>query len=91
MYCIVPYRAVLLLCRFCSMFPEYYEIIKNPRDLSTIKDQLNKYDTVEECLADLRLVWSNCRLFNSEGSDIADTADALSAELEEMVDVRAVL
>ena len=80
-----------LLTALCSMFPEYYEIIKNPRDLSTIKEQLNKYETVEECLADLRLVWANCRLFNSEGSDIADTADALGAELEEMVEVRIVL
>ena len=70
------------------MFPEYYEIIKNPVDLMAIKEQLNKYETVEECLSDIRQVWENCRLFNAEGSEIFDTADSLHAELEEMVEVR---
>ena len=52
-----------------------------------IKDQLNKYETVEDCLNDIRQVWENCRLFNAEGSEIYDTADSLHAELEEMVEV----
>jgi Bromodomain len=71
-----------------SLFPEYYEIIKNPIDLTAIKEQINKYETVEECLSDIRQVWENCRLFNAEGSEIFDTADSLHAELEEMVEVR---
>ena len=54
-----------------------------------IKEQINKYETVEECLSDIRQVWENCRLFNAEGSEIFDTADSLHAELEEMVEVRA--
>ena len=58
-------------------------------DLMAIKDQLNKYETVEDCLNDIRQVWENCRLFNAEGSEIYDTADSLHAELEEMVEVRA--
>jgi Bromodomain len=71
-----------------SLFPEYYEIIKNPIDLTAIKEQINKYETVEECLGDIRQVWENCRMFNAEGSEIFDTADSLHAELEEMVEVR---
>lgn len=70
-----------------SLFPEYYEIIKNPVDLSTIKDQLSKYETVEDCLSDVRLIWENCRLFNAEGSEISATADLLQTELEELVEV----
>jgi Bromodomain len=69
------------------LFPEYYEFIKNPVDLSTIKEQLGKYDTVEECLGDIRQIWENCRLFNAEGSDISATADLLQTELEELVEV----
>ena len=53
-----------------------------------IKDQFSKYETVEDCLNDIRQVWENCRLFNAEGSEIYDTADSLHAELEEMVEVR---
>ena len=71
-----------------SVFPEYYEVIKHPFDFTTIKEQFNKYNTIEEVLTDIRQIWDNCRLFNSEGSDISATADVLAGELEVLVEVR---
>ena len=82
---------ILTLVFLHSLFPEYYEFIKNPVDLSTVKDQLSKYETVEECLGDIRQIWENCRLFNAEGSEISSTADLLQTELEELVEVQTCL
>jgi hypothetical protein len=53
-----------------SVFPEYYEIIKKPMDLSTIKERITEYVTVEEALGDIRQIWENCRLFNAEVKNI---------------------
>lgn len=49
---------------------EYPTIIKKPMDLGTCRANLKagKYKTVEECLADLQLIWDNCKLFNHESS-----------------------
>ena len=68
-------------------FPDYYEMIKKPMDLTNCRDKLNagEYTTSDQALADLRLIWENCRLFNAEGSDIYETADALDAETQRLV------
>ena len=62
-------------------------------DLNTIKKKLNKsgsgsYQTVDEVLRDLRLVWTNCLSFNAEGSDIYETAQTLSKLTDKLVAVR---
>ena len=36
----------------------------------------------EEVLADVRLVWHNCRTFNTPGSGIVQLADALQKDFE---------
>ena len=68
-------------------FPDYYEMIKKPMDLTNCRDKLNagEYTTSDQALADLRLIWENCRLFNAEGSDIYETADTLDAETQRLV------
>lgn len=52
--------------------PDYFEIVKNPMDLGTIKRNLraNKYRTVQEWKQDMELVWSNSILFHSENSAV---------------------
>lgn len=49
---------------------DYPVIIKKPMDLSTCKLNLKQgqYKTVEDCLADLQLIWENCKLYNDEAS-----------------------
>lgn len=49
--------------------PDYYQIVKNPVDLGTIKQRLlaGVYQTPQEFEDDVRLVWSNCFLYNKRG------------------------
>ena len=51
--------------------PDYPEIVKNPMDLSTVKRKLDerKYISPEEFCADMRLMFSNCALYNGAQSD----------------------
>ncbi|XP_008152968.2 bromodomain testis-specific protein [Eptesicus fuscus] len=59
--------------------PDYYTIIKNPMDLSTIKKRLeNKYYVqASECIEDFRTMFSNCYLYNKPGDDIVLMVQAL--------------
>jgi hypothetical protein len=69
------------------MYPEYYELIKYPMDLDTIKSKIPEYRTVEAALYDLRMIGHNCRSFNAEGSDIASQADLFDESLESLIKV----
>ena len=70
--------------------PTYPKIVKHPMDLGTILQKLegSKYASVEAFLADVKLVWSNARLFNLEGSDIYEVAGLLEEEFEGKLEVR---
>ena len=72
-------------------FPEYYELIQRPVDLTSIKKAIasGAYSSVQEALSDIRLVWANCQQFNADGSDISDIAIELAAKTEEFVQVGA--
>lgn len=50
--------------------PDYFKVVKNPMDFSTIKAKLagNKYLRVEEFLEDLNLTFDNCFLYNGENT-----------------------
>ncbi|XP_054448031.1 bromodomain testis-specific protein [Pteronotus mesoamericanus] len=59
--------------------PDYYTIIKNPMDLSTIKKRLEHkyYVQASECIEDFNTMFSNCYLYNKPGDDIVLMAQAL--------------
>lgn len=42
-------------------------------DLGTVKKNLNNnmYETVEECLTDVQLIWENCKTYN-DPSNVTD-------------------
>lgn len=63
-------------------------MIETPMDLSTVKESLPSYNSVDEALSDLRLIWTNCKTFNEAGSEITEWADSLSASLEDLIEVR---
>ena len=46
--------------------PDYYNVIKTPMDLSTIEERLESdhYSAPREMVADLKLMFSNCRQYN---------------------------
>ncbi|KAL3994071.1 ATP-utilizing chromatin assembly and remodelling N-terminal family protein [Acanthocheilonema viteae] len=65
--------------------PDYYQIIKRPMDLSTIMNKLKQrlYDTPEQVIADARLIFENCRIYNEEESEICRCASNLEEFMEE--------
>ena len=60
---------------------DYYEIIKNPMDLTTLRRKLiaGDYKTIEEWSTDVNLIFKNARLYNEEGSLI----DLVAREMEQ--------
>ena len=52
--------------------PDYPQIVKNPMDFSTIRQKLkeHKYRGIEGFMADMDLVFFNCRLYNGTESDV---------------------
>ncbi len=60
--------------------PTYFEVIKNPMDFSTIKQKLGGrvYESPNEFINDIYLVFDNCMLFNGEDSYIGKIASTLS-------------
>ena len=61
---------------------DYPKVIKKPSDLSKIERNLKKYKSPADFAQDFRLIWSNCMLYNVEGSDFYALADKLSKQFE---------
>ncbi|XP_034975595.1 tripartite motif-containing protein 66 [Zootoca vivipara] len=65
----------------------YYQIIKRPMDLSTIRKKLQKknklhYSTADELVADVRLMFWNCATFNYPDSEVAEAGQCLEIFFE---------
>ncbi|XP_012598156.2 transcription intermediary factor 1-alpha isoform X3 [Microcebus murinus] len=69
--------------------PDYYRIIKNPMDLSTIKKKLQEdysvYSKPEDFVADFRLIFQNCAEFNEPDSEVASAGIKLENYFEELL------
>eukprot|EP00904_Undaria_pinnatifida_P012343 jgi/Undpi1/8239/HiC_scaffold_25.g10709.m1 len=65
--------------------PDYFQIVKNPMDLGTVKAKLEggRYERAEDVARDIRLIWSNCILYNSPGSEFGLLAAGLAKKFEE--------
>ncbi|XP_072282234.1 E3 ubiquitin-protein ligase TRIM33 isoform X2 [Pyxicephalus adspersus] len=68
--------------------PNYYKIIKRPMDLSTVKKKLQKkhsqhYQTPEDFVADVRLIFKNCERFNENDSEVAQAGKAVALYFED--------
>uniref|UniRef100_A0A8C5R340 Bromodomain testis-specific protein n=1 Tax=Leptobrachium leishanense TaxID=445787 RepID=A0A8C5R340_9ANUR len=59
--------------------PDYYKIIKNPMDLTTIRKRLeNKYYAKAlDCIQDFNTLFTNCYMYNKPGDDIVLMAQDL--------------
>ncbi|AQK58575.1 Transcription factor GTE12 [Zea mays] len=64
--------------------PDYFDVIRNPMDLGTVKNKLTKkkYVSIEEFAADVRLTFSNAMKYNPPGNDV----HAFARELNEIFD-----
>ncbi|KAG7450923.1 uncharacterized protein BT62DRAFT_978771 [Guyanagaster necrorhizus] len=85
----VPKGRRLLSAMFMSLvdpkeWPEYYEIIPDPRCINSIRTTLekNRYRAALDAYADLSLVFWNALYYNEAGSQIAMDAETLKRLLE---------
>jgi len=67
--------------------PDYFDIIKHPMDLGTVKNNMdrNKYTSLTEWVADVRLVFQNALTYNPKGSAVALWAEQLREKFEQRV------
>ncbi|CZS75440.1 unnamed protein product [Fusarium graminearum] len=58
---------------------DYYDVIKEPMDLSTMESKLeaDQYLTPEDFIRDAKLVFDNCRKYNNESTPYAKSANKL--------------
>ncbi|KAF5180877.1 Transcription factor gte4 [Thalictrum thalictroides] len=64
---------------------DYFDIIKHPMDLGTVKSRLNTimYKSPVEFAADVRLTFSNAMTYNPKGQDVHIMAEQLSHIFED--------
>lgn len=64
-----------------KQFPTYKKIIKNPMDIMTIKKRLGDrtYKTREDFCSDVRLIFSNCEVFNEDDSPVGKAGYAMKS------------
>ncbi len=75
---------------------DYRAIIKEPMDLGTVQQRIfrqsyhtHQYETANEVIQDIRLVFANCRAFNLEDSQIGRAGEKLSNYFEELLQAQA--
>ncbi|GAB0097679.1 polybromo [Sergentomyia squamirostris] len=68
-----------------KLYPDYYEVIQHPIDMNTIEMNIkaDRYGTLDDVVGDYRLMFSNCRKYNEEGSQIFEDANILERALNE--------
>lgn len=70
--------------------PNYYRIITHPMDFTTIKCKLsrqhfNHYNEVEHFISDVKLVFKNCSLYNSDSSEVGKAGKTMEGFFHELV------
>lgn len=62
---------------------DYYTVIKEPMDLSTMESKLERdqYETVEDFVKDVLLIVRNCKRYNAETTPYAKAANKLEKEM----------
>lgn len=66
---------------------DYPKIVATPMDMGTIQGFLHKqkYSHPSNFVADMRLVWSNCKLYNADDSEFHALAQRLSDQFESRI------
>ena len=77
----------MLLIRIASQeYPDYYQLIKQPIALSTIRKRISShyYKNVLDFREDMRLMFNNARTYNQEGSWVYVDADEMEKVFDAM-------
>ena len=58
---------------------DYPQVVQRPMDFNTLTNNLTegRFATYDEFLADLQLIWDNCKLYNMVGSEIYKLAERM--------------
>ena len=61
---------------------DYLKVVKNPMDLGTVGTKLanDQYSSIDAFFDDVNLIWTNCMLYNADGSEVFKMAAAMQAE-----------
>jgi len=62
---------------------DYPKVIKNSCDLRQVERDFEQYKSPNIFATNMRLIWSNCMLYNIEGSPIYQSAEKLSKQFEQ--------
>jgi hypothetical protein len=67
--------------------PDYFEIVKSPMDLGTVKKKLNNnaYSSLDRLFADIEQVFVNCRTYNPPESDVTFMCNQVAAVFAQQV------
>lgn len=62
-----------------QLYPDYYELIKNPICMKQIETKINKkhYQSLKQFQADIALLCNNCRQYNEDGSILYQDANLI--------------
>jgi hypothetical protein len=70
-----------------QQYKDYAQIVKKPMDLGTVKKKLNsahvskcEYSTFDDFCEDMRLIFTNCMLYNAKQKDQSDSIYAWAAD-----------
>lgn len=66
-----------------NVYKDYKSFVRKPMDLGTIKQKMNSYRSPHQFEDDVRLVFSNARSYNPEGTDVRRMADAVEEKFSE--------
>ena len=68
--------------------PDYFQIIKNPMDFSTIKKKLsnNLYTNFKQFTEDIKLTFDNCYLYNGADSSVGLACTVIKNESQKLYD-----
>jgi len=68
-------------------YPDYLDVVDRPMDISTVERKIREkaYRNPEQVAKDVRLIWSNCKIYNQHGSVIWHAADALGKQFERLL------
>lgn len=66
--------------------PDYFDIVKEPMDLSTVEKNLRNglYASPSQFASDVRKIWNNSFLYNAKGSDIYQMTVSMSNYFEKL-------
>ncbi|KJZ75645.1 hypothetical protein HIM_04802 [Hirsutella minnesotensis 3608] len=71
-----------------TLIADYYQIIKSPMALESIKKKCKrkKYNSVDEAVADLDLMFENAKIYNEDDSDVYQAAVELQHQARALAD-----